>query len=78
MLEEFEAGGIQGVEVVGGNVDVDVEFAVFVGFGGGEYGRLVVAFGAPCYVVGVAEGVDVDYVAVGGGEEDILEGLIIY
>ena len=40
-----------------------------------EGGRLVVAFCAPGYVVGVAEGVDVDDVCVGWGEEEVLEGL---
>lgn len=34
---------------------------------GGEFGGFVIAFCAPGYVVGVAEGVDVENVNVGGG-----------
>ncbi len=53
--------------------DVDVDFPARFEVGGGEFGRLVVAFGAPGDVVGVAEGVDVENVDVGWGQEEILD-----
>ena len=59
------------VAVVGG--DVDVDFAAWFGGYGAEFFGLVVAFGSPCDVVGVAEGVDVEDVDVGWGEEEVLE-----
>ena len=49
--------------------DVDVDFSAGFEVGGGELGGFVVAFGAPGDVVGVAEGVYVEDVDVGGGEE---------
>jgi len=52
--------------------DGDVDTAGWFEVGGGELGGLVVAFGAPGDVVGVAEGVDVEDVDVGRGEEDVL------
>jgi len=52
-----------------------VGFAFGVDGGGFEGGCFVVAFRAPGYVVGVAEGVDVDDVCVSWGEEEVLEGL---
>ena len=42
---------------------------------GWELLRFVVAFGAPGDVVGVAEGVDVEDVDVGRGEEEVLNEL---
>lgn len=48
---------------------------IAVGFGdggGGEFFSFVVAFGAPGYIVRVAEGVDVDYVYIGWGKEEVL------
>jgi hypothetical protein len=74
--EEVEAFGVERVEIVGRDGDVDVDLACGVGFGSGEWRRFVVAFGAPGYVVGVAECVDVYYVCVGWGEEDVLECLM--
>ena len=52
--------------------DGDIDTAGWFEVGGGELGGLVVAFGAPGDVVGVAEGVDVEDVDVGRGEEDVL------
>ena len=52
--------------------DGDVDAAGGFDGGGGELGGLVVAFGAPGDVVGVAEGVDVEDVDVGWGEQDVL------
>jgi hypothetical protein len=48
---------------------------IAIGFGdggGGQFFRFVVAFGAPGYIVRVAEGVDVDYIYVGWGKEEVL------
>lgn len=55
--------------------DVDVDLAAGFEVRGREFLGLVVAFGPPCYVVGVAEGVDVEDVDVGWGEEDVLDEL---
>lgn len=59
------------IRVVGGNGDVD--FAAGFQIRGWQFLRRVVAFGAPGDVVGVAEGVDVEDVDVGGGEEEVLD-----
>lgn len=56
--------------------DGDVDFASRFEIGGGEFGGFVVALGAPGDVVGVAEGVDVEDVDVGGGEEEVLDELL--
>ena len=71
--ESVEFGLVLGVEicVVGG--DGDVDFAARFEVRGGEFLGLVVAFGAPGDVVGVAEGVDVQDVEVGGGKEEVLD-----
>ena len=58
------------VGVVGG--DGDVDFATGFEVRRGQFLRFVVAFRAPGDVVGVAEGVDVEDVDVGGGEEEVL------
>ncbi len=55
--------------------DVDVDFAAGLEVGDLEFRGLVVALGAPGDVVGVAEGVDVEDVDVGGGKEEVLEEL---
>lgn len=57
--------------------DVDVDFAAWFEVGTGELFGFVVAFGAPGYVVGVAEGVDVEDVDVGGGKEEVLDELFV-
>lgn len=59
------------IGVVGGNVDVD--FAARFERRGGQFLGLVVALGAPGDVVGVAEGVDVEDVDVGGRQEEVLQ-----
>lgn len=71
--EGAEFGFILGIEigVVGGDGDVDLATRFEVR--GGEFLGLVVAFGAPGDVVGVTEGVDVEDVDVGWGEEEVLE-----
>jgi len=55
--------------------DVDVDFAAGLEVGDFEFWGFVVTFGAPGDVVGVAEGVDVEDVDVGGGEKEVLEEL---
>jgi len=55
--------------------DVDVDLAARLEIGDLEFRGFVIAFGAPGDVVGVAEGVDVEDVNVGGGEEKVLEEL---
>lgn len=59
------------IGVVGG--DGDVDFSAGFEVRGGEFLRFVVAFGAPGDVVGVAKGVDVEDVEVGGCEEEVLD-----
>lgn len=59
------------VRVVGG--DGDVHLAAGLEIRGGEFLRGVVALGAPGDVVGVAKGVHIEDVDVGGGEEEVLE-----
>ena len=54
--------------------NVDCGFAVFE-VDGGELFGFVVAFGAPCDIVSVAKGVNVENVDVGGCEEEVLEEL---
>jgi hypothetical protein len=72
-LEGAELGLVLGVEVcvVGG--DGDVDFAAGFDVGCGELFGFVVALCAPGDVVGVAEGVDVEDVDVGGGKEEVLQ-----
>ena len=55
--------------------DVDVDFAFFGGFDAFEFGGFVVALCTPGDIVGVAEGVDVQNVDVGGREEKVLNEL---
>lgn len=57
--------------------DVDVDLAAGLQVGGRQFLGLVVALGAPGDVVGVAEGVDVQDVDVGGREEDVLDELFL-
>jgi len=55
--------------------DGDVDFTVGLELHAGQFLGFVVAFGAPGDVVGVAEGVNVEDVEVGGGEEEIMDEL---
>jgi hypothetical protein len=73
--EFLKCGVVELVEVGVVEVRLLVGFAFGVYGGGFQGGRFVVAFCAPGYVVRVAEGVDVDDVCVGGGEEEVLQGL---
>jgi hypothetical protein len=72
-LESAEFRLVLGVEVgvVGGDCDVDLAAGFYVCRG--QFLGLVVALCAPGDVVGVAEGVDVEDVDVGGGEEEVLQ-----
>ena len=71
--ESAQLGLVLGVQVcvVGG--DCDVDFAAGFDVGCGQLFGFVVSFGAPCDVVGVAEGVDVEDVDVGGSQEEVLD-----
>ena len=73
--EDTHFGVVLGVEVAVVLGDGDVDLASRFEVGGGEFGGFVVAFRAPGDVVGVAEGVDVEDVDVGGGEEEVLDEL---
>ena len=55
--------------------DVDVDFAAGFKVCDFEFGGFIVAFGSPGDVMGVAEGVDVEDVDVGGGQQEVLEEL---
>ena len=55
--------------------DVYVDFAAGFKVCDFEFGGFVVAFGPPGDVVGVAEGVDVEDVDVGRGQQEVLEKL---
>jgi hypothetical protein len=67
----FQFGIVYRIEIRGG--DVGLEIAVGFGDGGGgQFLRFIVASGAPAYIMRVAEGVDVYYVYVGWGKEEVL------
>lgn len=59
MCELGEFGFVLGVEVAVVLGDVDVDFTAGFEVRGGQFLGFFVAFCAPGYVVGVAEGVDV-------------------
>lgn len=73
--DDAHFGVVLGVEVAIVLGDGDVDFTAGFKVRRGEFGGFVVAFGAPGYVVGVAEGVDVEDVDVGWGHEEVLDEL---
>ena len=66
--------GVQ-ITIILGNVDIDLATRLqscrrqLLGF--------VVTLGTPCDVMGITEGIDVENVDVGWGEEDVLDELEI-
>jgi hypothetical protein len=56
-----------------GDGSIDVAFGT--DFRAADVFGLVCFAGAPGYIVDVTEGVDIDYVDVGGREEEVLDGL---
>lgn len=57
--------------------DVDVDLATGLQSRRRQLLGFVVALGTPCDVVGITEGVNVENVDVGWGEEDVLDELEI-
>lgn len=66
-------GLVLGVQIAVVRGDVDVDLAARLEHGGWQLLRLVVTFRTPCDIMGVAEGVDVEDVDVGRGEEQVLD-----
>lgn len=71
--EDAELGFVLRVEIGVVRWDCDVDFAAGFEVCCRELFGLVVTFCSPCDVVGVAEGVDVEDVDVGGSQEEVLD-----
>ena len=73
--DDAHLGVVLVVEVAVVLGDGDVDLAVGLQLHARQFLGFVVALGTPGYVVGVTEGVYVEDVEVGGGEEEVLDEL---
>ena len=73
--EHLQLGFILRVQITVILRDVHIDLATWLQVGGRQLLGLVVTLGTPSDIVGVTEGVDVEHVDVGRGQEDVLDEL---